>query len=77
MDSQHFIAYGIFFVKCKSVPIIFGWVGVVSGVLISAGVWLPRYDESLYSLFVILASPLGLCQLALGVWLIMKGAGKD
>ena len=72
-----FLAYGILFIKSKSVPIIFGWVGVVSGVLISVGVWLPRYDESLYSLFVILASPLGLWQLFLGVWLIMKGAGKD
>ena len=68
-----FFAYGILFVKSKSVPIIFGWVGIISGVLISAGVWLPRYDESLYFLFVMLASPLGLWQLALGFWLVIKG----
>ncbi|MDH5654963.1 MAG: hypothetical protein OEZ34_03585 [Spirochaetia bacterium] len=53
--------------------ILFGWVGVLSGILISPGVWLPRYDESLYSVFVILASPLGLWQLASGIWLIIKG----
>lgn len=68
-----FLSYGVLFIKTKPVPIIFGWVGLLSGIFISAGVWLPRYDESLYSLFVILASPLGLWQLALGVWLIVKG----
>lgn len=68
-----FFAYGILFIQSNSVPTLFGWVGVISGILISAGVWLPRYDESLYSMFVILATPLGLWQLALGVWLIIKG----
>ena len=68
-----FLAYGVLFIKSKSVPLIFGWIGVISGILISGGVWLPRYDESLYSLFVILASPLGLWQLSLGLWLIIKG----
>ena len=68
-----FLAYGILFIKSKSVPLIFGWVGVLSGILIATGVWLPRYDESLYSVFVMLASPLGIWQLALGVWLVIKG----
>jgi len=68
-----FLSYGILFIKSKSVPLVFGWVGVLSGILISTGVWLPRYDESLYSVFVMLASPLGIWQLALGVWLVIKG----
>ena len=68
-----FMAYGFLLVKSKAVPLIFGWIGVVSGILLSGGVWLPRFDESLYSLFVFLASPLGLWQLALGIWLIVKG----
>lgn len=72
-----FLAYGALFVKSKAVPLIFGWIGVISGILLSSGVWLPRYDESLYSLFVILASPLGLWQLALGIWLIIKGVRED
>ncbi len=72
-----FLAYGVLFVKSKAVPPIFGWIGVISGILLSGGVWLPRYDESLYSLFVILASPLGLWQLALGIWLITKGVRED
>jgi len=68
-----FSAYGVLFIKSKAVPLIFGWIGVISGILLAGGVWLPRYDESLYSLFVILASPLGLWQLVLGIWLMVKG----
>ncbi len=72
-----FATYGALLVKGKRVPLIFGWVGIVSGLFLSGGVWLPRYDESLYSLFVMLASPLGLWQLALGVWLLAKGIRHD
>ncbi len=68
-----FTAYGVLLIKGKRIPLIFGWIGMVSGLLLSSGVWLPRYDESLYSVFVMLASPLGLWQLALGVWLLAKG----
>ena len=68
-----FMAYAVLLIKSRPVPLIFGWLGAVSGVLLSVGVWLPRYDEAFYSLFVILASPLGLWQLAFGIWLIAKG----
>lgn len=69
-----FLAYSILFIRYKSVPILFGWGGVAASFLISGGVWLPRYDESLYPLFVMLASPLGIWQLILGIWLIVKDA---
>ena len=72
-----FLAYGVLFIKSKSVPTIFGWVGAISGILLSAGVWLPRYNESLYPLFVMLASPLGIWQLTLGIWLIVKGVNSE
>ena len=68
------LLYGILLVKSKSVPPILGWLGVIAGILITFGVWLPRFDVTLYPTFVILASPVGIWQLGLGIWLTIKGA---
>lgn len=64
--------YGILTVRSKVVPPILGWLGIIAGALITVGVWFPRYDAALNFVFVILASPVGLWQLSLGLWLILR-----
>jgi hypothetical protein len=66
------LAYGLLIVSSKTVPRALGWLGAVAGVLLSAGVWLPRVDEDLYFVWVLLAIPYALWELGLGVWLLRR-----
>jgi hypothetical protein len=67
------LAYSVLMVWSKAVPRPLGWLGVVAGLLLSAGVWLPRIDESLYTVFTLLGIPYVLWELGLGVWLLSRG----
>jgi hypothetical protein len=66
------LAYGLLIVSSQTVPRALGWLGAVAGVLLSAGVWLPRVDEDLYFVWVLLAIPYALWELGLGVWLLRR-----
>jgi hypothetical protein len=70
------LVYGILIVSSGIAPRALGWLGIVSGVLLSAGVWLPRIDEGLYFVWVLLAIPYALWQLGLGIWLLARGTAK-
>ena len=70
------LCYGILIVSSGIVARAFGWLGIVSGALLSAGVWLPRFDEGLYFIWVLLALPYALWQLGLGIWLLGKGTAR-
>ena len=70
------LCYGILIVSNGIVPRALGWLGIISGALLSAGVWLPRIDEGLYFIWVLLALPYALWQLGLGIWLLGKGTAK-
>ncbi len=66
-------AYGVLMIRSRAVLRALGWLGAVAGVLAFAGTWLPRVDESLYTVWIALASPILLWQLGLGLWLLIKG----
>jgi hypothetical protein len=66
--------YGLALIKSEVVHKAIGWLGVTSGLLIAAGVWMPRFDQALFTLFTSLAAPFGIWQLALGLWLLIKGS---
>lgn len=69
------LAYGVLIVLTRAVPRALGWLGAVT-VLMSAGAWLPRVDENLYPVFLLLAIPYMLWQLGLGVWLFLRGTAE-
>ena len=66
------LAYGVLVVSTRAVPRALGWLGAVA-VLMSAGAWLPRVDESLYPIFALTAIPYMLWELGLGIWLLLRG----
>jgi cbb3-type cytochrome oxidase subunit 3 len=67
------LAYSVLMVWSRAVPRALGWLGAFSGLLLSAGVWLPRVDENLYSVFVFMGVPYLLWELGLGIWLLLRG----
>lgn len=66
--------YSFALIKGNAVHKVLGWLGVFSGLLMASGVWMPRFDEALYETFTGLAAPFGIWQLALGLWLLIKGS---
>lgn len=71
------LAYGMLMVKSGSVPRILGWLGVIAGILLFSGTWLPRIDESLYTLWTLLSSPVLLWEIGLGFWLLKHGISPE
>ena len=67
------LSYGVATVRSRLVPAMLGWLGIAAGLLIAIGVWLPRIDASLNTAFIVLAIPVALWQLSLGLWLVVRG----
>lgn len=67
------LSFGVATLRSRLVPTVLGWLGVAAGLLVAVGVWLPRIDVSLNPAFVALAIPVGLWQLGLGLWLVLRG----
>lgn len=68
------LAYSALFVSTKAVPLALGWLGVVASVLAVAGTWLGLARPDLSSVSMIGFLAMILYEIALGVWLLVRGA---
>ncbi len=68
------LMYGILFVSSIAVPLWLGWLGVVSSTLVLAVMWLSLARSRLSSRLTYVAVTIILYELALGFWLLLRGA---
>lgn len=70
------LLFGILFVRSAVTSLWIGWIGVVAGVLLVAGTWLPRVDTEWYMIWTIMSAPVLVWEASLGLTLILRGVNQ-